>query len=267
MKMGIRIKKNRQQLINLITTLFFFSSSISLACSIEVTIVTLDSLTGENLNNHVILIDGKESYYSDKETNISKFVLDCSKKKVYEIRIAATASYEESKFNIEIPTECKDTTIIVKLLYRFHPRQLPVFFFNKNEVSPDTANFKNAMEATEYVCKTYKNDKLIFQINGNFYPDRNRLDDTLIIIQRINYVKSLLIANGIDTNKIEISNLISSPYVILHKEEINEYFKFKDVLNQEYIDKLPPEIRGGAEKYNQRIFVTLRKNAKSKKSG
>ncbi|MDL2296703.1 hypothetical protein LJC68_08495 [Bacteroidales bacterium OttesenSCG-928-B11] len=241
----------------IIISLLLCVSIGSFACNITITVIAIDSLGGEKINNYIVYIDETEFYLPEDGTNILKFTLDFSKKKSYNIRIAPFSSYEGSEFKLTVPLDCKDTTIIVGLLYIFHPRQLPVFFFKKNEIYPDTTNLKNALESASYLCKVYKNAKLFFQINGSFYPNEIRTNE-ILILERINYIKTLLINFGADTNKIEMGIIESKPYKILHKEEINEYFKFKNVLDQEYIHNLPSEIRSIAEIYNQRIFVTIR---------
>lgn len=259
MKKVIRIDKNIVFLAIKIFVVFLLLAITllsSFACNIKVTIITIDSLTGEKLNDHLVYIDNKEYYYSNEDTNISEFRLDFIKKQSYDIRVIKS-TYIESDFTLTAPLHCKDTVIIVKLLYRFQASQLPIFFFNKNDLYPDTNNLKYNMAATDYLSKTHKNKKLIIELNGYFYPDE---DDTsnILVMKRMSYIKSLFINMGADSSMIEMILQKYKPYQIYHKEEINDYFRFKDILNQEYINNLPSDIRPIAERYNRRIIVTVK---------
>lgn len=59
-------------------------------------------------------------------------------------------------------------TLVVKLPYKFEKRQLPIFFYNKNEIFPDSTFLKDDMEETYYLCKKQKINNIIIQIKCCF---------------------------------------------------------------------------------------------------
>jgi len=227
---------------------------------VNVSIITVDSLTGERLDGQWIYVDYyKESrniYLSHKDSNIFTFALDFTEKQSYKIQISCHL-YIPLEFDLTLAPDCTDTTIIVKLLYNFHPRTLPRFLFNKYEYLPDTTNWETEMICLDYfINHTLKEDKFVMVLNGCFSPDENDTNNVLAM-KRIHYIRDLAIKMGADSNLIEIRLQEYKPYQFFYKEELTEFFKFKDVLTQEYLDKLPPTIRTVAEKYNRRVFITV----------
>ncbi|MCL2131097.1 MAG: hypothetical protein FWH36_01380 [Lentimicrobiaceae bacterium] len=239
-------------------------SCISLALSannVKVTIVTVDSLTGENLDNHRVDVSyyfsDKAFYLSVKDSNISTFTLDFEEKQSCGIYVSRH-HYIGSEFELTLAPDCTDTTIIVKLLYSFHPRQLPRFLFNKYQSEPDTTNLKEELECLDYlVNRTLKENQLIMQLIGYFSPDENDTNNVLAM-KRLHYIRDLAISMGADSNDLKIKLLEYKPYQISYEEEMTDFLKFRDILDEAYLNKLPPHIRTEAEKYNRRIeFMVL----------
>ena len=50
------------------------------------------------------------------------------------------------------------------------------------------------------------------------------------------------------------------PYQILYPEEFDQYFHFKDILDEEFIRNLSAKEKSKAKKYNSRITVTVAKD-------
>jgi hypothetical protein len=227
------------------------------AKNVKVTIITIDSLTGENLKNHYVYIDDYNLVLSIKDSNVSTFTLNTEDKNIYEIRVC-TFFYLESKFKLILPSNSNDTTIIVKLMYSFPPRTLPIFFYNKNDYKPDTTNLEKEKERlTALLHHTLNDPRLILQLDCYSYIDENDTNNVLSI-KRANYIRDFLIDMGFDSNKIDIRLCGYKPYKIFAKEEMTDYLKFKDVLDQAFIEKLPESVKYKVENYNRRIEITIR---------
>jgi hypothetical protein len=67
----------------------------------------------------------------------------------------------------------------------------------------------------------------------------------------------MLIQHGVDTSKIEVLMHQFEPYQILYPQEFDQYFHFKDILNEGFIRNLPASEKRKAMKYNSRITVTV----------
>ena len=76
----------------------------------------------------------------------------------------------------------------------------------------------------------------------------------------MNCVKNILVQYGVDSSKSEILMHPFEPYQILYPEEFDQYFHFKDFLDEAFIRNLPADENNKAMKYNSRITVTVAKD-------
>ena len=257
-KMRLKNNLNRFKCKLIIIVFFNFLYLISIqAQTSKISIVTIDSIIGFPLNNHYVIIDGKYNH-SLKDSNYSQYEIDFNLKECYELRITQGFSYGEIIYEV-----CKnrylnkDTTLVVKLPYKFEKRQLPIFFYDKNEIFPDSTFLKDDMEATYFLCKKQKINNIIIQINCCFSEDEIDTNLTLIM-KRVDYLKALFHQLGADTNFIEIYEIKYKPYTIRYLPEITDTFRFMDIIDEEYIKNLPKELKPIAERYNNRIEISVR---------
>ena len=151
-----------------------------------------------------------------------------------------------------MPKTISDTTIHVKMNYIFSEPQLPMFFFDNASIVPDT-NF-NAIYTDPILWLGYiqKSRDYTIQLNAFCHSEGQTLCE-----QRINCVKNILVQHGVDSSKMDVLMHPFEPYQIVYPEEFDNYFHFKDILDEEFIRNLPDDEKSKAMKYNSRITVTV----------
>ncbi|MCQ2275647.1 MAG: hypothetical protein MJZ87_01675 [Bacteroidales bacterium] len=226
--------------------------------SLKFTLVVTDSLTEEIVTDYSVYIDDTIVFHSLDETNAAHFVLDNIIDNTHRIRVHKS-HYYDSIFDVKVSKTLSDTTIHVRMNYIFSEPQLPMFFFDSASIVPDT-NF-NAIytEPARWLGKIQKANDFTIQLNA-FCLFENNTEGQTLCKQRINSVKNILVQYGVDSSKIEILIHPFEPYQILHPEEFDQYFHFKDILDEEFKRNLPADEKSKAKKYNSRITVTVADN-------
>jgi hypothetical protein len=158
-----------------------------------------------------------------------------------------------------MPKNLSDTTVNVKMNYIFSEPQLPLFFFDSASVVPDT-NF-NAIysEPVFWLGKIQKANDFTIQLNA-FCLSENNSEDRALCEQRIKCIKNILVQHGVDSSKMDVLMHPFEPYQILYPEEFDQFYHFKDILDEEFIRNLPANEKSKAMKYNSRITVTVADN-------
>jgi hypothetical protein len=222
--------------------------------SVKLTLFVTDSLTEERVTNYGVYIDDSIVFPSLDETHAAHFVLDNTIDHTFRIRVH-NFHYYDRIFDLKMPKILSDTTIHVKMNYIFSEPQLPMFFFDSASLVPDT-NF-NAIYTDPILWLGYiqKSRDYTLQLNAFCHSE-----DQTLCEQRINCVKNILVQYGVDSSKIEILMHPFEPYQILYPEEFDQYFHFKDILDEEFISNLSAKEKSKAMKYNSRITVTIADN-------
>lgn len=222
--------------------------------SIKLTLFVTDSLTEESVTNYSVYIDDSIVLPSFDETHIAHFVLNNAIDHTFRIRVHKFHYYDRI-FDLKMPKTLSDTTVRVKMNYIFSEPQLPMFFFDSASLVPDT-NF-NAIYTDPVLWLGYIQKSRDYTIQLNTFCHS---EDQALCEQRINCVKNILVQYGVDSSKIEILMHPFEPYQILYPEEFDQYFHFKDILDEEFIRNLSAKEKSKAMKYNSRITVTVADN-------
>ena len=217
----------------------------------SVKLYVTDSLTEEIVTSYSVYIDDSIVFPSFDETHVAHFVLDNAIDHTFRIRVHKFHYYDRI-FDLKMPKTLSDTTVQVKMNYIFSEPQLPMFFFDSASIVPDT-NF-NAIYTDPILWLGYiqKSRDYTLQLNAFCHSE-----DQTLCEQRINCVKNILVQYGVDSSKIEILMHPFEPYQILYSEEFDQYFHFKDILDEEFVRNLPDDEKAKAMKYNSRITVTV----------
>lgn len=220
----------------------------------SVKLYVTDSLTEEIVTSYSVYIDDSIVFPSLDETHIAHFVLNNAIDHTFRIRVHKFHYYDRI-FDLKMPKTLSDTTVQVKMNYIFSEPQLPMFFFDSASLVPDT-NF-NAIYTDPILWLGYiqKSRDYTLQLNAFCHSE-----DQALCEQRINCVKNILVQYGVDSSKIEILMHPFEPYQILYPEEFDQYFHFKDILDEEFIRNLSANEKSKAMKYNSRITVTVADN-------
>jgi len=220
----------------------------------SVKLYVTDSLTEEIVTSYSVYIDDSIVFPSLDETHVAHFVLDNAIDHTFRIRVHKFHYYDRI-FDLKMPKTLSDTTVQVKMNYIFSEPQLPMFFFDSASIVPDT-NF-NAIYTDPILWLGYiqKSRDYTLQLNAFCHSE-----DQALCEQRINCVKNILVQYGVDSSKIEILMHPFEPYQILYPEEFDQYFHFKDILDEEFIRNLSANEKSKAMKYNSRITVTVAKD-------
>ena len=222
--------------------------------SIKLTLFVTDSLTEESVTNYSVYIDDSIVLPSFDETHIAHFVLDNAIDHTFRIRVHKFHYYDRI-LDLKMPKTLSDTTVQVKMNYIFSEPQLPMFFFDSASLVPDT-NF-NAIYTDPVLWLGYIQKSRDYTIQLNTFCHS---EDQALCEQRINCVKNILVQYGVDSSKIEILMHPFEPYQILYPEEFDQFFHFKDILDEEFIRNLSAKEKSKAMKYNSRITVTVADN-------
>lgn len=229
--------------------------STATAQSVKLAVFATDSLTEENVTDCYVYINDSVFHHSLDGANVAYFVLDNARDNTYRIRVHKT-HYHDKIFDLKVPKNTLDTTVHVKMNYIFSEPQLPIFFFDSASTYPDT-NFNPVYtEPVLWLGKIQKANDFTVQINA-YCSSGNNIQDPTLCEQRIHCVKNMLIQHGVDTSKIEVLMHQFEPYQILYPQEFDQYFHFKDILNEGFIRNLPASEKRKAMKYNSRITVTV----------
>lgn len=226
--------------------------------SLKFTLVVTDSLTEEIVTDYSVYIDDTIVFLSLDETNVAHFVLDNIIDNTHRIRVHKSHYYDRI-FDVKVSKTLSDTTIHVRMNYIFSEPQLPMFFFDSASIVPDTSFNAIYTEPVQWLGKIQKANDFTIQLNAFCLLENNTEGQTLCE-QRIKCVKNILLQHGVDSSKIEILIHPFEPYQILHPEEFDQYFHFKDILDEEFIRNLPANEKSKAMKYNSRITVTVADN-------
>ena len=220
----------------------------------SVKLYVTDSLTEENITNYSIYIDDSIVFPSLDETHAAHFVLDNAIDHTFRIRVH-NFHYYDRIFDLKMPKTISDTTIHVKMNYIFSEPQLPMFFFDSASLVPDT-NF-NAIYTEPILWLGYiqKSRDYTLQLNAFCHSE-----DQALCEQRMNCVKNILVQHGVDSSKMDVLMHPFEPYQIVYPEEFDQYFHFKDFLDEAFIRNLPADEKNKAMKYNSRITVTVADN-------
>ena len=220
----------------------------------SVKLYVTDSLTEEIVTSYSVYIDDSIVLPSFDETHIAHFVLNNAIDHTFRIRVHKFHYYDRI-FDLKMPKTLSDTTVQVKMNYIFSEPQLPMFFFDSASLVPDT-NF-NAIYTDPVLWLGYIQKSRDYTIQLNTFCHS---EDQALCEQRINCVKNILVQYGVDSSKIEILMHPFEPYQILYPEEFDQYFHFKDILDEEFIRNLSAKEKSKAMKYNSRITVTVADN-------
>ncbi len=220
----------------------------------SVKLYVTDSLTEEIVTSYSVYIDDSIVLPSFDETHIARFVLNNAIDHTFRIRVHKFHYYDRI-FDLKMPKTLSDTTVQVKMNYIFSEPQLPMFFFDSASLVPDT-NF-NAIYTDPVLWLGYIQKSRDYTIQLNTFCHS---EDQALCEQRINCVKNILVQYGVDSSKIEILMHPFEPYQILYPEEFDQYFHFKDILDEEFIRNLSANEKSKAMKYNSRITVTVADN-------
>lgn len=230
-------------------------SGMATAQSVKLSLFATDSLTEENVTDYYVYINDSVFHHSFAETNAAHFVLDNARDNTYRIRIHKS-HYHDRIFDLKVPKATLDTTIHVKMKYIFSEPQLPIFFFDSASIVPDT-NFNSIYtDPVFWLGSIQKANDFTIQLNA-FCPS----EDQTLCEQRINCVKNILVQHGVDSSKIEVLMHPFEPYQILYPQEFDNYFHYKDILNEGFIRNLPASEKHKAMKYNSRITVAVAENS------
>ncbi|MBR6334477.1 MAG: hypothetical protein IKR77_08835 [Bacteroidales bacterium] len=226
--------------------------------SVKLTLFATDSLTGEIVTSYCVYINDSIFFHSLDENNAAYFVLDNTIDHSFRIRVH-NSHYHDRIFDLKMPKTLSDTTIHVKMNYIFSEPQLPLFFFDSASVVPDT-NF-NAIysEPVFWLGKIQKANDFTIQLNA-FCLSENNSEDQALCEQRIKCIKNILVQHGVDSSKMDVLIHPFEPYQILYPEEFDQFYHFKDILDEEFIRNLPANEKSKAMKYNSRITVTVADN-------
>ena len=226
--------------------------------SVKLTLFATDSLTGEIVTSYCVYINDSIFFHSLDENNAAYFVLDNAIDHSFRIRVH-NSHYHDRIFDLKMPKTLSDTTIHVKMNYIFSEPQLPLFFFDSASVVPDT-NF-NAIysEPVFWLGKIQKANDFTIQLNA-FCLSENNSEDQALCEQRIKCIKNILVQHGVDSSKMDVLIHPFEPYQILYPEEFDQFYHFKDILDEEFIRNLPANEKSKAMKYNSRITVTVADN-------
>lgn len=225
------------------------------AQSVKLAVFATDSLTEENVTDYYVYINDSVFHHSLDGTNVAYFVLDNARDNTYRIRVHKT-HYHDKIFDLKVPKTTLDTTVHVKMNYIFSEPQLPIFFFDSASTYPDTNFNPIYTDPALWLGKIQKANDFIVQINA-FCLSENNIQNSTLCEQRINCVKSILVQYGVDSSKMKVRIYPFEPYQILYPEEFDQYFHFKDILDEDFISGLPAIERCKAMKYNSRIMVTV----------
>lgn len=232
--------------------------SIARTQSVKLTLFATDSLTEEIVTSCSVYIDDSIVFPSFDETHVAHFVLDNAIDHTFRIRVQKS-HYHDKVFDLKMPKNLSDTTVHVKMNYIFSEPQLPLFFFDSASVVPDT-NF-NAIysEPVFWLGKIQKANDFTIQLNA-FCLSENNSEDRALCEQRIKCIKNILVQHGVDSSKMDVLMHPFEPYQILYPEEFDQFYHFKDILDEEFIRNLPANEKSKAMKYNSRITVTVADN-------
>ena len=222
--------------------------------SVKLSLFVTDSLTEEIVTGYSVYIDDSIVFPSFDETHVAHFVLDNAIDHSFRIRVH-NFHYYDRIFDLKMPKTLSDTTIHVKMNYIFSEPQLPMFFFDSASLVPDT-NF-NAIYTDPILWLGYiqKSRDYTLQLNAFCHSE-----DQTLCEQRINCVKNILVQHGVDSSKMDVLMHPFEPYQIVYPEEFDNYFHFKDILDEEFMRNLPADEKSKAMKYNSRITVTVADN-------
>ena len=161
-------------------------------------------------------------------------MLDNAIDHIFRIRVH-NFHYHDRIFDLKMPKTLSDTTIQVKMNYIFSEPQLPMFFFDSASIVPDT-NF-NAIYTDPILWLGYiqKSRDYTIQLNAFCHSE-----DQTLCEQRINCVKNILVQHGVDSSKIDVLMHPFEPYQIVYPEEFDNYFHFKDILDEDFIPLYGP---------------------------
>lgn len=246
---------NKEKIKIYLLIIFNFLAFLSFASEVNVKIITYDSLNYNRLNGHYVYINDQKFVYSGDSSHCSEFTLDCKQTEPYYINIAKP-NYHNKVILLDLRDRCIDTVIIIKMLYNFHPRILPVFFFEKYEYKLDSLGLHNKLE--ELVEFIDSSEGLIFTVEGYCDIDEQEEDCIDLALERSEYIRKLLIRRGVDSNTVESKRIGYKPYVIHYKEDIEGPFSFRDTLSQSYILNLSNQYIMQAQRYNRRVEISLR---------
>lgn len=222
--------------------------------SVKLTLFVTDSLTEKRVTNYSVYIDDSIVFPSLDETHAAHFVLDNARDNTYRIRVQKS-HYNDRIFDLKVPKTTSDTTVHVTMNYIFSEPQLPMFFFDSASIVPDT-NF-NLIYTDPILWLGYiqKSRDYTLQLNAFCHSE-----DQTLCEQRINCVKNILVQHGVDSSKMDVLMHPFEPYQIVYPEEFDNYFHFKDILDEEFMRNLPADEKSKAIKYNSRITVTVADN-------
>lgn len=226
--------------------------------SIQLTLFVKDSLTEESITNYSIYIDDSIVLPSLDETHAAHFVLDNARDNTYRIRVQKS-HYNDRIFDLKVPKTTSDTTVHVTMNYIFSEPQLPMFFFDSASIVPDTNFNLIYTDPVSWLGYIQKSRDYTIQLNA-FCLSENNIEDLTLCEQRINCVKNVLVQHGVDSSKMDVLMHPFEPYQIIYPEEFDQYFHFKDILDEEFIRNLPANEKSKAIKYNSRITVTVADN-------
>jgi hypothetical protein len=226
--------------------------------SIQLTLFIKDSLTEESITNYSIYIDDSIVLPSLDETHAAHFVLDNARDNTYRIRVQKS-HYNDRIFDLKVPKTTSDTTVHVTMNYIFSEPQLPMFFFDSASIVPDTNFNLIYTDPVSWLGYIQKSRDYTIQLNA-FCLSENNIEDQTLCEQRINCVKNILVQHGVDSSKMDVLMHPFEPYQIVYPEEFDNYFHFKDILDEEFMRNLPADEKSKAMKYNSRITVTVADN-------
>ncbi len=219
--------------------------------SVKLTLFVTDSLTEESVTNYSVYIDDSIVFPSLDETNAAHFVLDKDIDHTFRIRVYKF-HYHDRIFDLKMPKTLSDTTIHVKMNYILSEPQLPLFFFDSDSIVPDTNFNPIYTDPVLWLGYIQKSRGYIIQVNAFCSSE-----DQTLCEQRISCVKNILIQHGVDSSKMDVLMHPFEPYQILYPKEFDQYFHFKDILDEEFMRDLPADEKSKAMKYNSRITVTV----------
>lgn len=202
--------------------------------SIQLTLFVKDSLTEESITNYSIYIDDSIVLPSLDETHAAHFVLDNARDNTYRIRVQKS-HYNDRIFDLKVPKTTSDTTVHVTMNYIFSEPQLPMFFFDSASIVPDT-NF-NLIYTDPILWLGYIQRSRDYTIQLNAFCHS---EDQTLCEQRINCVKNILVQHGVDSSKMDVLMHPFEPYQIIYPEEFDQYFHFKDILDEDFIPLYGP---------------------------
>ena len=237
--------------------------STAKAQSVKLSLFATDSLTEENVTGFCVYIDDTILYHSLDETNVAHIVLDNAKDNTFRIRVHKSHYYDRI-IDVKVGKNTSDTAIHVKMNYVFSEPQLPIFFFDSASVCPDTNVNPIYTDPVLWLGKIQNANDFTVQINA-FCRSENNIQHPTLCEQRIHCVKNMLIQYGVDSSKMDVHIYPFEPYQILYPHEFDNYFHFKDIVDEDFIRNLPAAEKHKATKYNSRITVTVADGLSSSK--